>query len=116
MKMIEVKVAEATGRVLDYLVERAIAGDEYSEEETLQAAKANTLRYSTDWGRTGRFLQPCDVELFIQPTAKGRHGAGIRDKVRVCSDSYLVSACRVIVIAKLGGVVPVPAGVAELTS
>lgn len=88
MKMIEVKVAEATGRVLDYLVERATAADEYSEQESLEGARAGMLRYSTDWAKGGPLIEKW--QIFIDPP-HDVHRANYEEntgKVKGCWQTY----------------------------
>lgn len=117
MKRAEICIATASGAVLDYLVERAVAGHEYSEEETLQAARAGVLRYSTDWGRGGPLIEKyIGLMMVAEKDAEPRYSE--------CADSnpcsyangptYLVSAMRAIVISLLGGAARVPIELLEV--
>lgn len=66
-------------------------------------------RPTVDWNQAGPLIDRFEIELFISATAKGRRGAGINGRCAVVSDSYLLSAMRVLVRAELGDTVAVPA-------
>lgn len=116
--MIEVKVAEAEGATLDFMAARATGVEgpitwewnEHREDWLITYDnEVHSFCPSSDWTQGGPLIDRFEIELFISATAKGRFGAGIKGRCAVVSDSYLLSAMRVLVRAELGDTVAVPA-------
>lgn len=136
MSMIEVKTAELIGPALDWAVAKAIGASRGKYEFAVGGApwgswifpdgapfKAICGKFSpsTDWSQGGplfekygigvaKFFEPIDGPVMV-----GMEWAAIwiDDSVRMDGPTALVAACRVIVAAKLGDTVPVPAELLE---
>lgn len=99
--MIEMKTAELTGPALDWVLDGV--------------TNMPLPRFSTDWAQGGPLLEEYPWALPYKTTMAWRH----LGEFEACTESGkschggspLIAACRVIVVAKLGGTVQVPAGV-----
>ena len=115
--MIEVKVADVSGDLLNCLV----ATIERPDEKIFHNCDGYTLRwhnkppaYSTDWAQGGPLIEKYRPDL--QTTRSSEIAAYLNKDVNDPGpliygrgETYLIAACRAIVAAKLGDVVSVPA-------
>ena len=106
-QMIEVKTAELEGAALDWAIGKVEAGDNW-ENEFFRLGWLQRWAPSTDWSQGGLLIDEHRV-LFGQhfgvfvatiPGLAPTHAAG---------ETHLIASCRVIVAAKLGDTVQVPA-------
>lgn len=116
--MIEVKVAELSGKALDWAVAQAegipVKFNQPDDMWPLHTSElmSNVPRYSTDWSQGGTLIDKHKIEFAF---VRGKLGAFItssayeRDDPDAFGPDHLVAAMRAIVAAKLGDTVSVPA-------
>lgn len=114
--LIEIRVAEASNQVLDYLIDRIEYADQHTEEESIWGARVNILRYTTDWGRIGHIIAKritCLVDdetcCYADTWAKAQCYGKPLEEFNGKGETMLIAACRAIVMSELGDTVKVPA-------
>lgn len=139
--LVEVKVAEATGAVLDWMVAKA-AGELYADVQTSPGCTSKAVvidlhfehavislrpcptgwcfyRPSTDWSQCGPLIERGLISTIYEPVdepgAPGFWRAFFRhDDPEFVHSSKLVAGLRALVHSSLGAVVSVPAELVEV--
>lgn len=125
--LVEVKVAEAEGLVLDWLVANAVPFDhalEYGPEDFREQRKTTAkngeylYRWSSSWSQGGELIEEFSISL--QKRHDGWWMASIQynydDEPQFLQLDHqpLVAAMRCLVLSRLGPVVKVPACLVEV--
>lgn len=103
----KVKVSEAEGQVLDWMVAKC-EWVEWTFETATPAEIVRDCRYSTDWSQAGPIIEREQIDIMSQNRATGRDWIASIRMPWHHGPTPLIAAMRCYVTSKLGYEVDVP--------
>ncbi|CDG95849.1 conserved hypothetical protein [Xenorhabdus bovienii str. puntauvense] len=115
----KIKTSELTGRALDWAVCLAIGGAANKDNTEVQAPNRDyyllsngkgNFAPSTDWSQCGELIDEYGIQLIWVSDATIEASSHLMNKLVVSEfgSNHLESACRLIVLGKLGDEVDIP--------